>query len=96
MGVFELAKTVVDYMAKKREISTDELKKMVPERRLYDILAVLKAAGLIERTKNRVTWLGGSFGKQILIEGLIDTVTTSPTEVEIIGTESLKVKIKEQ
>lgn len=92
--MFEFAKTVVDYMAKKREISTDELKKMVPERRLYDILAVLKAAGLIERTKNRVTWLGGSVGKQILIEGLIDTVTTSPTEVEIVGAEPLKVKIK--
>lgn len=93
--MFEFAKTVVDYMAKKREISTDELKKTVPERRLYDILAVLEAAGLIERTKTRVTWLGGSVGKQILIEGLIDTVTTSPTEVEIVGTEPLKVKIKE-
>ena len=93
--MFEFAKTVVDYIAKKREISTDELKKMVPERRLYDILAVLEAAGLIERTKTRVTWLGGSVGKQILIEGLIDTVTTSPTEVEIVGLEPLKVKIKE-
>ena len=93
--MFEFAKTVVDYIAKKREISTDELKKMVPERRLYDILAVLEAAGLIERTKTRVTWLGGSVGKQILIEGLIDTVTTSPTEVEIVGAEPLKVKIKE-
>ncbi|MFQ6081382.1 MAG: hypothetical protein ACE5OW_06920 [Candidatus Bathyarchaeia archaeon] len=94
MGVFEFAKTVVDYVTKKREISTDELKKMVPERRLYDILAVLEAAGLIERAKTRVRWLGGSVGKQILIEGLIDTVTTSPTEVEIVGAEPLKVKIK--
>jgi len=93
--VFEFAKTVVDYTAKKREISTDELKKIVPERRLYDILAVLEAAGLIERTKTRVTWLGGSVGKQILIEGLIDTVTTSPTEIEIVGAEPLRVKIKE-
>jgi len=93
--VFEFAKTVVDYIAKKREISIEELMKMVPERRLYDILAVLKAAGLIERTKNKVTWLGGSVGKQILIEGLIDTVTTGPTGVEIVGAEPLKVKIKE-
>jgi len=95
LGVFEFAKTVVDYIAKKREISIEELMKMVPERRLYDILAVLKAAGLIERTKNKVTWLGGSVGKQILIEGLIDTVTTGPTGVEIVGAEPLKVKIKE-
>jgi len=93
--VFEFAKTVVDYIAKKREISMEELMKIVPERRLYDILAVLKAAGLIERTKNKVTWLGGSVGKQILIEGLIDTVTTGPTGVEIVGAEPLKVKIKE-
>jgi len=93
--VFEFAKTVVDYIAKRREISVEELMKIVPERRLYDILAVLKAAGLIERTKNRVIWLGGSVGKQILIEGLIDTVTTSPTAVEIVGAEPLKVKIKE-
>ena len=93
--MFEFARTVVNYMAKKREISTSELKKIVPERRLYDILAVLEAAGLIERTKTSVTWLGGSVGKQILIEGLIDTVTTSPTEVEITGAETLKVKIKE-
>jgi len=93
--VFEFAKTVVDNVAKRREISIEELMKIVPERRLYDILAVLKAAGLIERTKNRVTWLGGSVGKQILIEGLIDTVTTSPTTVEIVGAEPLKVKIKE-
>ncbi len=93
--MFEFAKTVVDYIAKKREISMEELMKIVPERRLYDILAVLKAAGLIERTKNKVTWLGGSVGKQILIEGLIDTVTTGPTGVEIVGAEPLKVKIKE-
>jgi len=95
LSVFELAKTVVDYIAKKRETSVDELKELVPERRLYDILAVLKAAGLIERTKTRVEWLGGSVGKQIVVEGLIETVTTSPTEVEILGTQPLKVKIKE-
>ncbi len=86
---------MVNYIAGKREISTDDLKGMVPERRLYDILAVLEAAGLIERSKNSVIWVGGYVGKQILIEGLIDTVTTAPTKVEIVGLESLKVKIKE-
>jgi len=93
--VYEFAKTVIDHTIRKRELPIDELKKMVPDRRLYDILAVLDAASLIERTKTEVTWIGGSVGKQIIIEGLIETVTTSPTEVEIVGTEPLKVKIKE-
>ena len=93
--MLEFAKTVIDYLIKKREAQTDELKELIPERRLYDVLAVLEAAGLIERTKNKVTWLGGSSGKQIVVEGIIDSVTTSPTEVKVVGTELLKVKIKE-
>jgi len=93
--VLEFAKAVIDYIIKKREAPTDELKKLIPERRLYDVLAVLEAAGLIERTKNKVTWLGGSVGKKIVIEGMIDSVTTSPTEVKVVGTKPLKVKIEE-
>jgi len=93
--VLEFAKAVIDYIIKKREVLTDELKELIPERRLYDVLAVLGAAGLIERTKNKVTWLGGSVGKKIVIEGMIDSVTTSPTEVKVVGTQPLKVKIEE-
>lgn len=93
--MLEFAKVVIDYMIKKREALTDELKELIPERRLYDVLAVLEAAGLIERTKNKVTWRGGSVGKKIVIEGMIDSVTTSPTEVKVVGTKPLKVKIEE-
>lgn len=93
--MFDFAKTVIDFLIRKREALTDELKGLAPERRLYDILAVLEAAGLIERTRTKVTWLGGSVGKQIVIEGLIDSVTTSPIEVNVVGAEPLKVKVKE-
>ena len=91
--MFDFAKTVIDYLTKRREASTDELKRLVPQRRLYDILAVLEAAGLTERTKTKVTWLGGSIGRQIVVEGPIDSITSSPIEVLIVGTEPLKVKV---
>ena len=95
MGALDFAQNVIAFLIEKREALTNELKGLVPERRLYDILAVLEAAGLIERTKTKVKWIGGSLGKEIIIEGLINSVTTSPTEVRVVGAEPLKVKIKE-
>jgi len=91
--MFNFANTVIDHLTKRREASTDELKRLVPQRRLYDILAVLEAAGLTERTKTKVTWLGGSIGRQIVVEGPIDSVTSSPIEVLVVGAEPLKVKV---
>ena len=95
MGVFSYAKTIVQFLGTRKEASVEELKKLVPERRLYDILAILEATGLIERLKTEVKWLGGSIGKTIVIEGLINSVTASPTGVKVTGMEPLRVKVRE-
>ncbi|KPV65383.1 MAG: E2F/DP family winged-helix DNA-binding domain protein [Candidatus Bathyarchaeota archaeon BA1] len=95
LGSFDFAKIIVDFLIKKREASMDELRVLVPERRLYDVLTVLEAAGLIERAKNKVTWIGGFVGREIVIEGPVQSVTTSPIEVRVVGIDPLKVKIKE-
>ncbi|MBM1155132.1 hypothetical protein DRN94_004595 [archaeon] len=94
----DYSKVIINFLLKKREASTDELKQLVPERRLYGILAVLDALGMVKRGRKKVTWVGGGniCGKAILVEGLIESITHSPIRIKIVGKEPLKVKIAEE
>lgn len=96
MSMFNYAKMVIDYIIEKSECTTEELKSIVPERRLYDILSVLEAMGVIKRTRKHVTWVGGGelVGREVVVEGLIDSVTHSPVRARIVGVEPLRVKVR--
>ena len=96
MSMFKYAKVVVDYVVEKGKCTTDELKSIVPERRLYDILSVLEALGVVKRSRKTVQWVGGGelVGREVIIEGLIDSVTHSPVRARVVGVEPLRVKVR--
>jgi len=96
MSMVDYARMVIDMLVEKGETTTDELKKLVPERRLYDILSVLEAIGVVKRGRKKVRWVGGGelVGREVIIQGLVDSVTHSPIEVRIVGVEPLRVKVR--
>ena len=96
LSMFKYAKVVVDYVVEKGKCTTDELKSIVPERRLYDILSVLEALGVVKRSRKTVQWVGGGelVGREVIIEGLIDSVTHSPVRARVVGVEPLRVKVR--